>query len=375
MKVAIVNYYYNIELDSPDEVLDQYLTLTGWAEGLRRAGAMVTVFLRYKSDAVLERNGITYHFISDQFGQMLRLWQIPLRLHRAISKASHDIVHINSFLFPTQSFALSKILSRNTAFVIQNHAEKPWNIPKLLIQYILLYDMDGFIFTTKEQAHSWIKARIIDSIEKVYPVMEGSTLFLRRDRQSCRTITKFKGNPIFLWVGRLDGNKDPITVLKGFDLALEKIPNAKLYMIYSTSDLLSMVNDIINKSERLKGAVELLGPIVHAEMEYYYNSADYYLLGSHYEGSGYALVESLACGVVPIITDIPSFRMMTDDGKIGGLWQVGDHAQCAKKIVEVTARPLNKLSEAAYRYYLEHLSFNAIGRGALEIYERILIGR
>ncbi len=54
----------------------------------------------------------------------------------------------------------------------------------------------------------------------------------------------------------------------------------------------------------------------------YYNSADYFVLGSHYEGSGFSLVEAMSCGVIPIVTDIPSFRMMTNNGKIGTLMEV-----------------------------------------------------
>jgi glycosyltransferase involved in cell wall biosynthesis len=375
MKVAIVNYSYVKDVDSADALLEQSLRLKVWAEGLQRAGADVTVFMRFKTNSVIERKGVKYHFISDHYGQTLKWFEIPFRLHWAISKKRLDIVHINSFQFPFQSFILRKSIPQRTAFIMQHHGEKPWSHPKRLIQFLMLHGMDGFIFTAKEHAKLWIKARVIESMDKVYPIIEGSTLFTRRDREPCRKITGFKGSPIFLWVGRLDGNKDPITVLKGFDIALERLPNARLYLIFKKTGLISLVEDIIKKRERLANAVELIGAVAHSEMEYYYNSSDYYLLGSHYEGSGYAFVESLSCGVVPIISDIPSSRLMTGDGEIGGLWKVGDHVDCAEKIVEIASKPLMEQSDRAYRYYLEHLSFNAIGRGALEIYERILIGR
>ncbi|MBF0472936.1 MAG: glycosyltransferase family 4 protein [Nitrospirae bacterium] len=375
MKVAIVNYNYNKDANSPDALLDQLITLTGWAEGLRRAGADVTVFLRFNTNIVIERKGIKYNFIFDHFGQTLKWFEMPFRLHWTIAKKRPDIVHINGFQFPFQSLILRKTLPFSTAVILQNHGEKPKRLPKRLFQYLMLHGMDGYIFTAKENSKPWIKSKIIESMDKVFTVMEGSTLFSRRDRETCRKITGFKGSPIFLWVGRLDGNKDPLTVLKGFDLALEKLPNARLYMIFKKTGLISLVEEIIKKRKRLHNAVELIGAVAHSEMEYYYNSSDYYLLGTHYEGSGYALVESLACGVVPIISDIPSSRLMTGDGEIGRLWRVGDHIDCAEKIIDAATKPLNKQADAAYRYYLEHLSFNAIGRGALEIYERILIGR
>ena len=33
-----------------------------------------------------------------------------------------------------------------------------------------------------------------------------------------------QGDPAMLWVGRLDANKDPLTVLAGFEQALAAIP-------------------------------------------------------------------------------------------------------------------------------------------------------
>lgn len=375
MNVAIINYNYNNDINSPDILLDQTLTLTGWAEGLHQAGADVSVYQRFKTNSVIKRKGVVYNFISDHFGSTLGSWDIPFRLHWTIARKKFDVIHINSFLFPFQSLVLRKTFPMSTAFIIQNHSEKPWKFPRLLLQYLSLHDMDGFIFSAKEQAHPWIKAKVIESMDKVYSVLEGSTLFSKRDRKSCRKITELTGSPIFLWVGRLDENKDPITVLKGFELALEEMPDARLYMIFNKTGLISLVKDTIQKSERLKGSVKLIGAIVHTEIEYYYNSSDYFLIGSHYENSGYSLVESLACGVVPIIADNPSSRMMTGDGEIGGLWKAGDHVECADMIIKIVSKPLNELSDAAYKYYLEHLSFNAIGRGALEIYERILAGR
>jgi hypothetical protein len=54
-------------------------------------------------------------------------------------------------------------------------------------------------------------------------------------------------------------------------------------------------------------------------------AADLFVSGSQREGSGTALLESLACGLPPIVTDIPSFRMLTCDGRIGALWSWPAH--------------------------------------------------
>ena len=57
-------------------------------------------------------------------------------------------------------------------------------------------------------------------------------------------------------------------------------------------------------------------------MPNYYSAADVFISGSHYEGSGYALIEAMSAGLVPIVTDIPSFRSIAGD--CGERWQPGD---------------------------------------------------
>ena len=47
-----------------------------------------------------------------------------------------------------------------------------------------------------------------------------------------------------------------------------------------------------------------------------------FVSGSHSEGSGYALIEAMSAGVVPVVTDIPSFRAIAGD--CGARWPPGD---------------------------------------------------
>lgn len=54
--------------------------------------------------------------------------------------------------------------------------------------------------------------------------------------------------------------------------------------------------------------------------------------GSRHEGSGYAVIEALACGVVPVVTDIAPFRALTDRGRVGALWPVGNAERLARAL-------------------------------------------
>jgi len=375
MKIVLLSYYYEGDLKDGEALIDRYHTLSGWAGGLHREGADVTVIHRFHTSQTLEREGVRYQFISDRYGPRLRPWQIPRDVHRQVRAVQPSLIHIHGLFFALQARSLRKTLSETPAIVIQHHAEMPCQGMRGWIQQFGLKNADAFLFASREIGQIWADRGIIAAMEKVFPVMEGSTHFKRRDRRAARKKTELSGDPVFLWVGRLNGNKDPLTVLSAFDQILAEKPTAKLFMIYSSEELLPQVASKIKESPRLHGTVHLLGKYPRSALEDFYNSADFFILGSHYEGSGYALAEALACGLVPVVTDIPSFRMMTDGGKIGALWQPGDTGACADAIRRVNQRPLSGQADAAHRFFLESLSYPAIAHRVMKIYQAVISKR
>src|SRR5207237_868675 len=77
----------------------------------------------------------------------------------------------------------------------------------------------------------------------VFELMEGSSRFRLDGRDRARAMTGLAGDPLCLWVGRLDANKDPLTVLRGFEIAVRRLPEARLVMVYDEEKLLPEVKD------------------------------------------------------------------------------------------------------------------------------------
>jgi glycosyltransferase involved in cell wall biosynthesis len=94
------------------------------------------------------------------------------------------------------------------------------------------------------------------------------------------------------------------------------------------------------------------------------------VLGSHYEGSGYALSEALRCGCIPIVTDIPSFRMMTNNGQLGALWQTGNKESFIEAVSAAIEKPLLQESNVCIEFFKKTLSFDAIAKQALPHYQQ-----
>jgi len=94
-------------------------------------------------------------------------------------------------------------------------------------------------------------------------------------------------------------------------------------------------NGLINLTRQLSinKHVKFLGLVKHNKISEYYRISDIYVSTSLTDGSSIALVEALACGLFPIVTDIPANREWIIDGKNGFLVSSNSHEELAKKTI------------------------------------------
>lgn len=110
----------------------------------------------------------------------------------------------------------------------------------------------------------------------------------------------------------------------------------------------------------------------HGRIELLMRAADIFVLGSHREGSGYSLIEALACGLPPVVTDIPSFRSLTKNGSVGKLWPCGDSRALCQALL-TTANCSGAAVRAAVRTHFEaELSSHALGMKLAAMYADVL---
>ena len=82
----------------------------------------------------------------------------------------------------------------------------------------------------------------------------------------------------------------------------------------------------------LEDRVHLLGWIPPDEMESFWMEQDIYLNLSAYEGMSLAMLEAMACGVVPVVTDVSGVRDLIEDGKNGLIVPVDQWERISEKI-------------------------------------------
>jgi len=308
----------------------------------------------------VRRNGVTYHFTN------YRKWNVifPIQFNRYIKELRPDVVIVYGFSSPWQIILLRWQVGSHLKIMIEHHADKPLRDIRQYFQRWADRYIHSYFFSSKELAMKWVEKRQIGDEQKIKENAGTSSVFYSIDKNKARSVIGFTEGKIFLWVGRLDFNKDPWLVVRAFERFARKIPDVQLLMIYSSADAEIPEQDFVvfagNK------AIHFLGEVEHPRLLYYYNSADFILSTSHYESHGIAVIEGLSCGCIPILTGLPSFTKITNNGEIGFLYPPGDEDALMGLLHRCLELDLPTHRNRILRYFKERLSSEAIAKNIVE---------
>jgi glycosyltransferase involved in cell wall biosynthesis len=360
-----VNYYCHTEFDNPEQVIAKHLPTNLYLKELKQY-ANIILIKHINYTGVMESESIRYAF----FKRKNSFWQLPFSSHRTIKKYDPDMVVVQGLIFPLQVISLRMKLGKKCTILLQHQGEVPYR-RKRIFQKLADKCVNGYLFTSLANTNEWMEAGIIKDRNKCFEIPPATTLFCRQDKIKALLQTGMEGVVNFLWVGRLNANKDPFTVLSAFEMYFSENHLARLYMIYQEDDLLTEVQQMINQSNVLKERVKLVGKIQHDRLETWYSAADYIVSGSHREGGSYALMEAMACGCVPIVTTIPASMKMIDNGKAGFYFKTGDANSLYKLLLSLKQEEYEDWSQKAVTHFKEEMSAAAIAKKMLAVYEKL----
>lgn len=367
MHIVVLSYYFDTDIQTTKELVERYSSTLSISEAVKAAGGeRITVVQRFSQSHKKTYDGIDYYFIADGLPNRLNIFHNPRKVNVTVSDLKPDVVHFNGF--PYHMKFLRRVLSPQCAIVWQHHGGGIPSIPKRPFIKRWLRTADALIFNSIEQGKEWKAAGIIDKHQKLFEVIENSSNFKPLSREVSIRKLGLSGSPILLWVGRLIPDKDPLTVINGFSRIRKTLPDAQLYLIYQDDTLSEQCRKLVDKLG-LNDSVHFVGAVRHQELELYYNAADYFVLGSHHEGSGWSLIEAIACGTPTVVTDIPPFRKITGNNITGGLWKPGDPQSFAGIFLKTYSNP--PLRESIRQYFQNNLSYDVIGQQMYSAYGEI----
>jgi glycosyltransferase involved in cell wall biosynthesis len=360
MRFVFASYIVTPSYKTPEAWINRIRAYSGIQEALGKNHEIISIEqIDYEGEYV--KDDVTY-----QFKRFPKDARFPLQQHRFIKSLKPDVVIIQSLHFPLQVIQLRLLLGSRVKIIIQNHAEKPFTGLKKQVQRLADHYTSAYLFASKAMGIDWISKGNLLSPAKIHEVMEVSSVFHPINKELALAQTGITGRPIYLWVGRLNQNKDPLNVIKGFLKFADINPTARLYMIYHTDELLPEIKALL-KNEPNATSIILIGSVPNDDLLYWFNSADFIVSGSHYEGSGTSICEAMSCGCVPVVTDIFSFRMITDNGACGILFEPGNEGAFLSALKQTQQLDMPAQREKALAYFNANLSFNAIAKKIQDI--------
>ncbi|MBL7074892.1 glycosyltransferase [candidate division KSB1 bacterium] len=126
-------------------------------------------------------------------------------------------------------------------------------------------------------------------------------------------------------------------LIDAISLVIKRIPDVK-FVIVGDGELRKKFIEKI-KNLGLENQVEFLGNISHDHIPDVLRKADVYVSTSPSDGLSVSLLEAMACGLFPIVTDIPANRLLIENGKNGLLFPVGNAERLAENICTALEKP------------------------------------
>jgi glycosyltransferase involved in cell wall biosynthesis len=369
LHVAQISFFNDLQGRPPEELLSVWPSVVDIAECASRAGPRVSVIQASRHTYRTERNGVNYYFLP--FGRATPDDNMSAGFTELLAELSPEVFHVQGLGFPHDVLSLARAAPA-VPITLQDHADRTPPLWRRSLWRRAFAVTAGVTFCSMEQSRPFAAAGLLSSRTRVYEIPESTSRFAPYDVAAARREMNVEGDPLLVWVGHLDANKDPLTVLEGISRAARALPGLRLWCCFGTAPLLEPVKRRIASDPHLRDRVHLMGRLPHGKVERLMQAADVFVLGSHREGSGYSLLEALACGVTPVITDIPSFRTLTAGGTVGSLWNVGDAEGLCRALVSVVPRLQSDARMKVRAHFERELSFDAVGAKWAHMYEDAL---
>lgn len=368
MHVVQISFFVDPQHRAPATLLREWPSLGAIAAAAASTGARVTVVQASMIPGEFVQSRVAFHFVAPAApGAPLARAAAFRALLRDLAP---DVLHVHGLGFGRDVLELHA-LAPNVPILLQDHADRVPRFWRRGEWRRAAAAASGLSFCARAQAEPFRRAGLLAPATEVFEIPESTSAFAPGDAAAARAATGLHGDPAVLWVGHLNANKDPLTVLDGVSAAARDLPGLRLWCCFGLAPLLRAVEARIAGDALLRDRVHLLGRVPHEHVELLMRAADVFVLGSHREGGNFSLIEAMATGLMPIVTDLPSSRALTGDGAVGVLWRCGDSQSLCRALLRGAAQ-LDLHARGRVRAHFDaELSSSALGHKLAAAYRSL----
>ena len=335
------------------------------------------------------------HWFEDQDG--VRVYRFPFFSGNKLLIEYDKIPYLRMILYYISGFFFTLfVFLRNRCNLIHAHWAIPTGLIGVLVGALLRKPlvvtihgsdfrmaMDGpsylkriFVYILKQATHitcvSEVQKKRIQEIgipEKqisIFPMgVDKIFIEIRSDRKR-----NGHGNPLTVLSNR---NLLPIynvsLLIRAAAIVLKREPEVRFLIAGEGSEREVLEREA--KSLHVSSSVHFLGRVLHEKMAAILGETDLYISTSFYDGTSVSLLEAMASGAFPIVTDILSNREWISDRENGLLFSVGNESLLAAKIIEALSDPQLRMQayEKNYRIIRERANWHRNIERMVDIYE------
>ena len=296
-------------------------------------------------------------------------WFFPFRLSRYLKEHDIDIIHTHTGSFFHGSVA--GFLARTRGIIFTEHGRDPVEtIPKRVLDKISSYFADYIVTVSKD-----LEQHLINEIrlpaEKVHTIINGVNTETYRNRgkpdKLCEEFGLQPTDKIVGTIGRLAEIKNHPFLIRSFEKVKDIWPESRLILVGSgprEESLKSLTADL-----GLSDAVIFTGN--RNDVCDLYQLFDVFVLSSFSEGTSFSLLEAMASGVPPIVTNVGGNPGIVKDTVNGYLVEVDDDQSLAEIIVKIFQHGGGDLANNARQFVIERYSLKENLQQYVSIYRSL----
>ena len=277
---------------------------------------------------------VKLHLLSN-FPTLINLPAKIIQVIKLIKKIKPDIVHAH---YVTGSGYLGGILSGLHPLVVSAMgsdiliASKKSKMMRPVVKYLLkkadLITCDGEN-TKKEMITLGADSK---KIRLIYHGVDTKKFTPTQKLKNLRAKLGISNSPIVISLRSLQPKYDVETLIKAVHLVLKEFPKTKL-IVAGDGAQKAYLKNMANSLEVLD-SIKFVGQIPHNQLPYYLTLANVYVSTSLSDGGiSISTLEAMACGIVPVVTDVGDNKKWIKDGKNGFVVPMKDPKALSEKIV------------------------------------------
>jgi glycosyltransferase involved in cell wall biosynthesis len=254
-----------------------------------------------------------------------------IRVRQLVREIEPDLVHAHSLYYPGYLGAFVSGVPRvitvwSNEDVSLPFARRPPALNRIFSSWAL---GRGDIVTG-------ISRSLVDSITAMGGVSEKTFVFhwgvdlrvFNRDESVGRVRARLglDGRRVVLSPRNIDQNCNIETVVKAIPLVARSCPDVRFLFLWNYRDESYMARVRRSVGElAVECWTSFRGPVDYSTLHYYYRAADVFVSVPHSDSGPVSLVEAMACGAAPVVSDLPCVREWIDDGLNGLVVKADDH--------------------------------------------------